>query len=255
MTNSSGLLLLLLPVANAYLGPSSTRCELPEGDPASISLDTGRFAAEVTTALEALQRKSRSKRKEAPEDESNADIIILNYGPGKPGVKARRVQDAGVEYTCLLCGTQQKQIASHTRKMHTDVLNKEEFEELQSSLRRYAQYAANVKTKRNRRERDPEGMKKAKRESESKRLVKRKAEYPDAVKGAKKRANDLQRANGKRKFKAEQKYGHIFPCACCHTWKSRDQVVELNPQQMDKIEEKAREYHQTLQVNSLYIYI
>ena len=54
----------------------------------------------------------------------------------------------------------------------------------------------------------------------------------------------------------QQKYGHIFPCACCHTWKSRDQVVELNPQQEDKIEGKAQEYHQTLQVNILiYIYI
>ena len=225
-------------------------------------MDASRFAVKVTETLEkvmeALKRQSRGKRKEAPasqsEDEGNTDITIITYGPGKQGVKAKRMQDA-VEYTCLLCEAQQKQIASHIKKMHSEMFNKDELEEFQTSLRKYAQAAKAVKTKGKKRAMDPEGFKMAMRESQSRRRGKRQADNPDAVRKSIKRMNDAQRANGKSKFKGEQKYGHIFPCASCHTWKSRDQVVELNPQQMDKIEEKAREYHQTLQVNSLYIYI
>ena len=83
-----------------------------------------------------------------------------------------------------------------------------------------------------------------------------KEEKPKEVKERNKRENEARGRNGEKKFRAEQKYGHIFPCACCHTWKSRDQVVELNQQQADKIEMKAQEYHQTLQVNSfIHIYM
>ena len=247
---------------------------LPEGDPVSISLDIRGFAAEVNTTLEALQRKNRSsKRKDAPEDESNTDTTILTYGPGKPGVKARRMHDAGVEYTCLLCKADQKQIASHIKKKHADMFQKEELEELLSSLKKFATAAANFKKKRQWKARDPEGFMKTKKLCEARRILKRRAEDLDAVKQnnrkwknkcvakkkqenpkevkeREKRENDARKGNGEKKFKAEQTYGHIFPCACCHTMKSRDQVVELNPQQMDKIEGKAREFHQTLQVNS-----
>ena len=136
------------------------------------------------------------------------------------------------------------------RKKHANTLPSLELEDLQMSIVKFAQAVHNKKKKRKMKEKDPEGVKKAKRESQSRRRGKRQTENPDAVRKAIKRMNDAQRANGERKFKGEQKYGHIFPCACCHTWKSRDQVVEFNQQQMDKIEEKAREYHQTLQVNS-----
>ena len=205
---------------------------------------------EVTETLqkvcEKLQRRSRSKRKEPPassesEEEGSIESTVLQYGPGEPGVEAKKMKDGGVEYTCLLCHSVQKYIASHIKKSHREVFQKTELEEFQVSLKRFSLAVRNSKRK-----------KKAKRESQSRRRRKRRAENPDAVSKVYKRENDAKRADGKRKFKGEQKYGHIFPCACCHTWKSRDQVVELNPQQMDKIEEKAREYHQTLQVNSTY---
>ena len=223
---------------------------LPEGDPVSNSFDSSRFAVEITETLqkvcEELQRRSRSKRKEPPacsesKDEGSSENTVLKYGQGEPGVKAKKMKDGGVEYTCLLCHSEQKQIASHMKKSHADVFQKTELEEFQVSLKRFSMAVRNSNR-----------TKKAKRESQSRRRGKRQADNPDAVKAAKKRANDAQRANGLRNFKGEQKYGHIFPCACCHTWKSRDQVVELNQQQVDKIEGKAREFHQTLQVNSFF---
>ena len=238
---------------------------LPEGDPVGDSFDTRRYAVEVYKTLEKVrdshQRKSRPKRKDAPEvgseDVQDEDITILDYGPGKPGVEAKKMQDGTVQYHCLLCKEQQKQIASHMEKKHAHMFQNRELEELQASIVRFAR----ALKKKRMREKDPEGAKKAKRESESRRYGKRKAENPDAVRKSIKRMNDAQRANGQRKFKEEQKYGHIFPCACCHTLKCRDQVVELNPQQVDKIEGKAQDHHQTLQVNSfihnvyMYIYI
>ena len=249
---------------------------LPEGDPVGNSFDTRRYAAEVNKTLEKFgqshQRKSRLKRKE-PQQEGGTDFTILKYGPGKPGVEVRNMQDGGVEYRCLLCQSQQKQIASHIEKSHASMFENAELVEFQVSLKKFAQAVFNQKRAKTLKEADPEGFKKAKRESESKRILKRMAEDPEPVKqnnrkrknkcvakqkkenpkkvkGRKKRENDARRADGERQFKGEQKYGHIFPCACCHTWKSRDQVVELNQQQADKIEGKAREYHQTLQVNS-----
>ena len=104
-------------------------------------------------------------------------------------------------------------------------------------------------------EENPDAVKENNRKWVTECRAKKNEENPAAVKRAKKEENDARRSNGQRKFKEEQKYGHIFPCACCHTKKSRDQVVELNQQQADKIEGKAREYHQTLQVNSLYTHI
>ena len=231
---------------------------LPEGDLVNNSVDTSRFAVKVTDTLEkvweALQRKSRLKRKEASmssdSEDADEEITILNCKGEKPGVEARRLQDGSAQYRCLLCQSLSKQIVSHMKKEHSDMFQREELEGFQTSIKKFVG-AFKVKfSKRRKMEKDPEGAKKAKRESDSRRRGKRQAENPDAVRKAKKRENDAQRANGERKFKAEQKYGHIFPCACCHTWKCRDQVVELNQQQMDKIEGKAQEYHQTLQVNS-----
>ena len=249
---------------------------LPGADPVGNSFDTRRYAAEVNKTLEKFgkshQRKSRLKRKEPPQ-EGGTEFTILKYGPGKPGVEVRNMQDGGVEYRCLLCQSQQKQIASHVKKSHANMFEKAELVEFQLSLKKFAKAVFNKKRTKILREDDPEGFKKAKRESESKRILKRMAEDPEQVKQnnrkrknkcvakqrkenpkkvkkRKKRENDARRADGERMFKGEQKYGHIFPCACCHTWKSRDQVVELNQQQADKIEGKAREYHQTLQVNS-----
>ena len=254
---------------------------LPGADPVGNSFDTRRYAAEVNKTLEKFgkshQRKSRLKRKEPPQ-EGDTEFTILKYGVGKPGVEVRNMQDGGVEYRCLLCQSQQKQIASHVKKSHANMFEKAELVEFQLSLKKFAKAVFNKKRTKILREDDPEGFKKAKRESESKRILKRMAEDPEQVKQnnrkrknkcvakqrkenhkkvkkRKKRENDARRADGERMFKGEQKYGHIFPCACCHTWKSRDQVVELNQQQADKIEGKAREYHQTLQVNSLYTHI
>ena len=235
---------------------------LPEGNPLSNSLDTRGFAVEVNKTLEKVgeshQRKARSKRKGAPVVESevvqDSDVTILDYGPGKPVVEAREMQDGSVQYRCLLCKEQQKKIATHLGKKHAHTFQNRELEELQKSIVRFAKAVSNKNTKRKMKEKDPEGVKKAKRESQSRRRGKRRAENPDAVSKVYKRENDAKRADGKRKFKGEQKYGHIFPCACCHTWKSRDQVVELNQQQMDKIEEKAQQYHNTLQVNSVFTY-
>ena len=141
-------------------------------------------------------------------------------------------------------------------------------------LRKFAKMEAD----RRRSEKDPEGRKRDQRNREAKRQAKRAAEdsedrkehnrkkqakcvakkneeKPNSVKEDNKRWNKAKRGNGTKKFEEEGKYGHIFPCACCHTMKSRDQVVELNLQQVDKIEGKAQEYHQTLQVNTcIHVY-
>ena len=160
-------------------------------------------------------------------------------------------------------------------KVHAGMFENKELEGLQVSLKKFAKAVRDKKRINTMREEDLEGFKKAKRESDSRRMMKRRAEDLDAVKEnnrkkknkcvaeqkqqnpkkvkqRNKRENDAKRADGERMFKGEQKYGHIFPCACCHTWKGRDQVVELNQQQMDKIEEKAQQYHETLQVNSFF---
>ena len=249
---------------------------LPEGGPVSDSFDTSSFAVELTKTLkrvwEAQKRTSRSKRKEPPRsDNDGADMekTILNYSLEKPGVEAKRMQDGSVEYSCLLCATpsQQKQIASHMRKNHSSMFQENELEEFQGRLRKFAKVLADKR----RTEKDPEGRKSAmrtrvyhakrmaedseerkeyNRKKKAKGEAKKKEENSGEVKARTKMENDARKGNGEKKFRAEQKYGHIFPCACCHTMKSRDQVVELNPQQMDKIEGKAREYHQTLQVKS-----
>ena len=255
---------------------------LPEGDALSNSLDTTRFAAKVNESLEKVreshQRQSRPKRKEPPRsDHEGADVerTILNYSLEKPGVEAKRMEDGSIEYTCLLCTSQQRQIVSHMKKNHSGLFQENELEEFQGRLRQFAKKEAD----RRRTEKDPEGRKSSTRNRVAKHQAKRMAEdsegskeynrrkqakcvakkneeNPNAVKDGYKRWDKARTGNGTKKYKEEGKYGHIFPCACCHTWKSRDQVVELNQQQMDKIEEKAREYQQTLQVNSfIHLYI
>jgi hypothetical protein len=49
---------------------------------------------------------------------------------------------------------------------------------------------------------------------------------------------------GVKKFEEEMKYGAIFPCVCCHKLYNRNQVIEFDP---DKIEKKAREAHKKKQ--------
>ena len=101
----------------------------PEVDLVSISLDKSKFTAEITKTMEKIKeahkRASRGKRKDPPTRPCNgsADVerSIFNYHLEKPGVEAKRMEDGSVEYTCLLCGTQQRQIASHMKKNHSDV--------------------------------------------------------------------------------------------------------------------------------------
>ena len=114
------------------------------------------------------------------------------------------------------------------------------------SLKAFTKAAKYNKWESKEKMRDPEGFKKARRESKSRSRSKRTAEDIDADK-----EKDKMRKRSKKnpeKFQEEMRYGHIFPCASCHTMKHRDQVVELNQQQEDKIDGKARENHQTLQV-------
>ena len=125
----------------------------------------------------------------------------------------------------------------------------EELEEFQVSLKKFAKAAVYNKWESKEKKRDREGFKKAKRESTSRMRGKRTAEDVDADKEKDKiRKRSKKGNNNPEKFQEEMRYGHIFPCASCHTMKHRDQVVELNQQQEDKIDGKARENHQTLQV-------
>ena len=216
------------------------------------------------------QRKSRLKRKEPPEsleseEEGDMKITILKYAKqGKPGVEARKIQDGGVQYSCLLCKTQQKQIVSHIKKEHSDMLQNGELEELQVSLKEFsmavrnskrtkkAKREAQIKHRKKRRAEDPDAGKESNRLNKARCVAKKKEENQEAIKEDNKRWNEARRVSGPEKFVEENKHGHIFPCACCHTLKRRDQVVELHPQQADKIDGKARENHQTLQVIVLY---
>ena len=125
-----------------------------------------------------------------------------------------------------------------------------ELKEFQGRLRKFADSLASRRLQVKRATEDPEGRREYNRKKKARGVAKQREENPEKLKKQIKKENDARGGNGEKKFEKEQKYGHIFPCACCHTWKSRDQVVELNPQQMDKIERKAQEYHQTLQVNT-----
>ena len=178
----------------------------------------------------------------------DVEVIVLNYGPGKPGAEAKKMPGGKVQYSCLLCNSQQKQIASHLTKKHANMFQNEELEEFQVSLKKFAKAAWYNKWESNEKKRDLEGFKYAKRESVSRSRGKRTAEDLDVDKQKDKRRKKARRSNNPEKFQEEMRYGHIFPCASCHTMKHRDQVVELNQQQEDKIDGKARENHQTLQV-------
>ena len=137
----------------------------PEGDLVSISLDKSKFTAEITKTMEKIKdahkRASRGKRKDPPTRPCNgsADVerSIFNYHLEKPGVEAKRMEDGSVEYTCLLCGTQQRQIASHMKKNHSDVLQENELEEFQGRLRKFAQALARGKHEGKRVAEDSEG--------------------------------------------------------------------------------------------------
>ena len=253
---------------------------LPEGDTMSHSFDTSRFAVEVTETLqkvwEALKRRSRSKRKEPPashesENERSTKTTILEYGPGKPGVEVKMMQEGGVEYKCLLCKKRQKQIASHMKKMHADMFQNKEMEEFQMSLKKFAQKVKKNKLITKKKEMDPEGVKKAKRESQSRRRGKRRLEDPDEGKESHKRHQakwvakqkkenleefkktrkgykKTERGNGPKKYTGETKLGPVFPCVCCHTFKFRHQSVLFNKERAVKIDQKAEEIHQAIQV-------
>ena len=235
---------------------------LPEGDPACISLDTSRFAVEVNTTLEKFgeshQRKSRLKRKELPgssdsEEDGDTQVIILKFGQGKPGVEARKLQDGGVQYSCLLCNTQQKQFVSHMKKMHPDMFQNKELEEFQVLLKRFANSTRYNKWHSKERERDPARLKENNRQKKANSRAKQNKENPKEVKKRKKRENQTRRGNGERKFKEENQSGPIFPCVCCHTLKFIHQTVLFTKEQAEKIDQKARELHEALQVIYKYI--
>ena len=234
----------------------------PEGDLVSISLDTTRFAAEITKTvekiMEAYKRASRGKRKEAPTRSDGADVerTIFNYSLEKPGVEAKRMDDGSVEYTCLLCATptQQRQIASHMKKNHSGVFQKNELEQFQGRLRKFAHVLAERRHEAKRKAEDSEGRKEYNRKKRAKCDAKQKDENPKKVKKRTKRKNDARVGNGTKKFEEEKKSGPIFPCACCHTLKFRHQSVMLDKKQAAKIDEKAEEIHQAVQVIRVFYF-
>ena len=249
---------------------------LPVGDPVDDSFDARGYAVEVNKTLERVReshkRKSRPKRKEPPASASKeAESIILNYGPGKPGVEVKKIREGGVEYKCLLCKADQKQIASHMGKIHADMFENKELEEFQLSLKKFAKAVRDKTRETKMREEDLEGFLKAYRKRDSRRVEKRRLEdadewneanrkkqakcvakqnkeNPKKHKKARKRWNKTQRDNGPKKYTGETKLGPVFPCACCRTNKFRHQVVLFNKEQAAKIDQKAEEIHQAIQV-------
>ena len=114
-----------------------------------------------------------------------------------------------------------------------------------------------------RRKEQPDKVKTAEREANSR---KRKS-YPEEEKErvrdalAKRRKGNLKkvrkeerdgkaksRSDGVKKYRGETKLGPVFPCASCHTMKFRHQVVILTKEQAAKIDQKAKENHEALQV-------
>ena len=153
------------------------------------------------------------------------------------------------------------------RKNHSDLFQEKELEEFQGRLKKFAQVLADKR----RREKDPDGRRSAIRNYEAKRQAKREAEdsearkeynrkkqakcvakmqedYPKKLKKARKKWKRTERANGPKKYNGEIKLGPVFPCVCCRTNKFRHQVVLLNKEQAAKIDQKAEEIHQAIQV-------
>ena len=88
---------------------------------------------------------------------------ILNYSLEKPGVEAKRMEDGSIEYTCLLCTSQQRQIVSHIKKNHLGLFQENELEEFQGRLRQFAKKEAD----RRRTENGEKHVKKAEKKSRS----------------------------------------------------------------------------------------
>ena len=153
-------------------------------------------------------------------DMGNVEVTLLNYGPGKPGVEAKRLPSGEVQYSCLLCNSQQKYIASHVKKKHASMFQNEELEEFQGSLKKFANAAKYNKCESKEKKRDLEGFKKAKRESRSRSRGERTAE--DSVAD---RDKDKIRKRSKKSNNNPEKF-----------------------QEEDKIDGKARENHQIMQV-------
>ena len=225
-------------------------------------------------------RTSVQQRKKGPatslrvcESEDEEETVIFNYKPDEGGVEATKLKSGGVEYRCLLCLTTQKQIVSHMKKAHSECFQGELLQNLQGTLKRYADRLKKTRL----RARDPEGE----REKERKRKADKRAKDPEGTKEKRKRNNAKSRAKDpegvkeknkrdkalsrekqksvdlegfKKRNREEQKrrknelsylkeiqFGADFPCACCHTLKFKHQVWQLTEQRVQLINQKADE--------------
>ena len=86
------------------------------------------------------------------------------------------------------------------------------------------------------------------RKRQAKYIEKEREQHPEKVKARQKKTDDARNDNGEKKHRRECQFGPTFPCACCHTMKFRHQVVMLTKEQAAKIDQKAREAHEALQV-------
>jgi hypothetical protein len=174
---------------------------------------------------------------------------------------------------CPFCKSLQKRYISHIRKEHRrsnpDISSNQDFEEFEKQMRTFINklkqrecrdgqkekdaegFAAKHKEEQRKyvdgqKEKDAEGFSSKQKEKQRKYIKAKRQLEPEKLKSDQKKWNEKRAEKNKgmedgvKKFQEEMKYGAIFPCVCCHKLYNRNQVVEFDP---DKIEKKAREAH------------
>ena len=190
-------------------------------------------------------------------------------------IPVRHFKKEGV--ICPFCKTLQKRYISHIRKEHRrsnpDISSNEDFEEFEKQMRNFIQKLKQREYREGQKEKDAEGFASKHKEEQSKyrdvqkekdakgfaskhteeqrKYVKAKRQLePEKLKSDQKKWDEKRAEKNKgmeagvKKFEEEMMYGAIFPCVCCHMLKHKNQVVEFDP---DKIERKAREAHKQKQ--------
>ena len=157
-----------------------------------------RTLEEIMKGAQGRESEADQVNKDLAEDDEEELLSVREFDiGGEVLVRATETGAGSHEFTCLLCNTTQKQVASHMKKAHGDKFSSEAVKVFQEEWRRYAHSLAEGRQRSKKRRENHEVLREENREAVAKHLGKRRNEDHEGLK-EKQRERQAKHLNKRR---------------------------------------------------------
>ena len=164
---------------------------------------------EIMKRAQCRENKADKVNKDPAEDFEEELLSVREFDiGGEVLVRATETETGNHEFTCLICNTTQKQVASHMKKDHGEKFSPEVLKVFQAEWSRFANRLAQNRQRHKKRRTNHEGLKEENREAKAKHRGKRKNEDHEGLKEENREAVAKQSSKNRNEDHEENDHQH-----------------------------------------------